>query len=99
MNAHLTQEKPMSEDSRIVKLETQVAHIQSDMTELKGEVRALAKEFSSFRAEVAARFGEVAARFGAVDASIERAIRWLMGVGVTALVTMLGMVGHALKWL
>lgn len=123
MNAQMSREQPMSDDSRIVKLETQMGHVQSDVTELKGDVKWLVRELGSFRTEVATRFGtvdtrlesvntsierlntEVATRFGTVDArfesvntAIERNTRWLMGVGVGALATLLGILGHALKW-
>jgi len=137
MNAQMPREHRMSEDSRIVKLETQMGHVQSDVAELKGDVKWLVREFGSFRTEVATRFGtvdtrlesvntsierlntEVATRFGTVDTrfesvntsiertntsvermntAMERNTRWLMGTGVGALATLLGILGHALKW-
>jgi hypothetical protein len=110
--AQMAREEPMIDDSRIVKLETQMAHVQSDITELKGEVKFLAKEFGAFRIEVATRFGAVDTRLESVNTSLERMntsiermntsmernTRWLLGAGFGALATVLGMLGHALKW-
>jgi len=59
MGAQTAREQRMSEDSRTVKLETQMSHVEFDITEVKGNVTWLVREFGSFRTEVAARFGSV----------------------------------------
>ncbi len=64
---------------------------------VKSEVSDLKSEFGGFKTEVANRFG-------AVDASIETTKRWVIVSGVSAMVTLVGVlgtlvaVGHALKW-
>ncbi len=88
----------MSEDSRIVKLETQMNHLESDVTELKGDMKWLVREFGSFRTDVATRFGNVDTRLESIHGSIERNTRWLMGAGIGALATLFGFLGRALKW-
>ncbi len=71
---------------------------------LKCEVSDFKTEFADFRAEVADFKTEVAKRFGAVDASIETTKRWAVVSGVSAIVTLMGVlgtlvaVGRTLKW-
>lgn len=88
----------MSEDSRIVELKTQMDHVHSDVAELKGNATWLVREFGSFRTEVASRFGSVDTSIERVKTAIERNTRWLMGLGMGALASLLGPLGHALKW-
>ena len=65
----------MSDDNRIVKLESDVHHLQSDVTEIKGDLKSLKTEFLTFKAEVAKEFG-------LIRASIERAKLWMVVTGV-----------------
>jgi len=76
----------MSDDSRIVKLESDVHHLQSDVTEIKGDLKSLKTEFLTFKAEVAKEFGSI-------RTSIERAKLWMV---VTGFGTILSVWGAAL---
>lgn len=98
MNAQATREKRMSEDSRTVRLETQMSHVESDVSEVKGNVTWLVRELGSFRTEMATRLGNVDTSIERVKTAMERNTRWLIGVGVGALASLLGFLGHALKW-
>lgn len=76
MNAAIAREKPLTDDSRITKLEANVQHLQSDVTEIKGTLGWLRESFESFRIEVAKEFAafraEVAKEFGAIRGEIAK---------------------------
>jgi predicted RNase H-like nuclease (RuvC/YqgF family) len=97
MNKRVARESAMSDDNRIVKLESGVHHLQSDVTEIKEDVKflramieALRSEFLTFKAEVAREFGSVAKEFGLVRASIERAKLWMVVTGVGTILSVWG---------
>ena len=73
----------MSDDSRIVKLESDVHHLQSDVTEIKGDLKSLKIEFLTFKAEVAKEFGSI-------RTSIERAKLWMVVTGVGTILSVWG---------
>ena len=73
----------MSDDNRIVKLESDVHHLQSDVTEIKGDLKSLKIEFLTFKAEVAKEFGSI-------RASIERAKRWMVVTGSGTILSVWG---------
>ena len=73
----------MSDDNRIVKLESDVHHLQSDVTEIKGDLKSLKTEFLTFKAEVAKEFGSI-------RTSIERAKLWLVVTGVGTILSVWG---------
>ena len=68
----------MSDDSRIVKLESDVHHLQSDVTEIKGDVKSLKMEIQTLKTEFLTFKAEVAKEFGSIRASIERAKLWMV---------------------
>ena len=86
MNKRVAKEYVMSDDNRIVRLESDVQHLQSDVTEIKGDVKSLKTELLTFKAEVAKEFG-------LIRTSIERAKLWMV---VTGLGTILSVWGAAL---
>jgi predicted RNase H-like nuclease (RuvC/YqgF family) len=104
MNKRVARESVMSDDNRIVKLESDVHHLQSDVTEIKEDVKslrtlieALRSEFLTFKAEVAKEFGSVTKEFGSVAwefgmvrASIERAKLWMVVTGVGMILSVWG---------
>ena len=73
----------MSDDNRIVKLESDVHHLQSDVTEIKGDLESLKTEFLTFKAEVAKEFGSI-------RTSIERAKLWMVVTGVGTILSVWG---------
>ena len=73
----------MSDDSRIVKLESDVHHLQSDVTEIKGDVKSLKTEFLTFKAEVAKEFRSI-------RTSIERAKLWMVVTGIGTILSVWG---------
>lgn len=64
----------MSDDNRVVRLESDVQHLQSDVTEIKGDLKSLKAEFLSFKAEVAKEFGSI-------RTSMERTKLWMVVTG------------------
>jgi predicted RNase H-like nuclease (RuvC/YqgF family) len=83
MNKRVARESAMSDDNRVVKLESDVHHLQSDVTEIKGDVKSLKTEFLTFKAEVAKEFG-------AIRVSIERAKLWMVVTGVGTILSVWG---------
>jgi predicted RNase H-like nuclease (RuvC/YqgF family) len=83
MNKRVTKESVMSDDNRIVKLESDVHHLQSDVTEMKGDLKSLKTEFLTFKAEVAKEFGSI-------RTSIERANLWMVVTGVGTILSVWG---------
>jgi hypothetical protein len=83
MNKRVAKESVMSDDNRIVKLESDVHHLQSDVTEIKGDLKSLKIEFLTFRAEVAKEFGSI-------RTSIERAKLWMVVTGVGTILSVWG---------
>ena len=73
----------MSDDNRIVKLESDVHHLQSDVTEIKGDLKSVKTEFLTFKAEVAKEFGSI-------RTSIERAKLWMVVTGVGTILSVWG---------
>ena len=73
----------MSDDNRIVKLESDVHHLQADVTEIKGDLKSLKTEFQTFKAEVAKEFGSI-------RTSIERAKLWMVVTGVGTILSVWG---------
>ena len=73
----------MSDDNRIVKLESDVHHLQSDMTEIKWDLKSLKIELLTFKAEVAKEFGSI-------RTSIERAKLWMVVTGVGTILSVWG---------
>ena len=73
----------MSDDNRIVKLESDVHHLQADVTEIKGDLKSLKTEFLTFKAEVAKEFGSI-------RTSIERAKLWMVVTGVGTILSVWG---------
>jgi len=76
----------MSDDSRIVKLESDVHHLQSDVTEIKGDLKSLKTEFLTFKAELAKEFE-------LIRTSIEG---WKLWIVITGIGTNLSVWGAAL---
>jgi hypothetical protein len=83
MNKRVAKESVMSDDNRIVKLESDVHHLQSDVTEIKGDLKSLKIEFLTFKAEVAKEFGSI-------RTSIERAKLWMVVTGVGTILSVWG---------
>lgn len=73
----------MTDDSRIVKLESDVQHLQSDVTEIKVDVKSLKTEFLGFKVEVAKEFGSI-------RTSIEKAKLWMVITGVGTILSVWG---------
>jgi predicted RNase H-like nuclease (RuvC/YqgF family) len=101
MNKRVARESAMSDDNRIVKLESDVHHLQSDVTEIKEDVKclramieALRSEFLTFKAEVAKEFGSIRASIekevGSIRTSIERAKLWMVVTGVGTILSVWG---------
>ena len=83
MNKRVARESVVSDDNRIVKLESDVHHLQSDVTEIKGDLKCLKTEFLTFKAEVAKEFGSI-------RTSIERAKLWMVVTGVGTILSVWG---------
>jgi hypothetical protein len=83
MNKRVARESVMSDDNRIVKLESDVHHLQSDVTEIKGDLKSLKTDFLTFKAEVAKEFG-------VIRTSIERAKLWMVVTGVGTILSVWG---------
>jgi predicted RNase H-like nuclease (RuvC/YqgF family) len=101
MNKRAARESVMSDDNRIVKLESGVHHLQSDVTEIKGDLKSLKTEFLTFKAEVAKEFGairtsiekeigSIRASIEEVRTSIERAKLWMVVTGVGTILSVWG---------
>jgi predicted RNase H-like nuclease (RuvC/YqgF family) len=83
MTKRVARETVVSDDNRIVKLESDVHHLQSDVTEIKGDLKSLKTEFLTFKAEVAKEFGSI-------RTSIERAKLWMVVTGVGTILSVWG---------
>jgi predicted RNase H-like nuclease (RuvC/YqgF family) len=90
MNAHATQERAMTDESRIGKLESDVQHLQADVTEIKGEVKWLRTGFLSFKTEVAKEFGAVRTSIESLRTAIERAKLWMVITGAGTILSVWG---------
>jgi len=66
----------MSDDGRIIRLETEMGHVRAEIQGLKGSVEDVRTELHAFRADVAKEFGsvrtEMAKELGSVRADMER---------------------------
>ena len=93
MNKRVARESVMSDDNRVVRLESDVQHLQSDVTEIKGDIKSLKAEFLSLKTEFLSFKAEVAKEFGSIRTSIERTKLWMV---VTGLGTILSVWGAAL---
>ena len=80
----------MSDDNRIVKLESDVQHLQSDVTEMKGDLKSLKTEFLTLKTEFLTFKAEVAKEFGSIRTSIERAKLWMVVTGVGTILSVWG---------
>ena len=91
-------------ETRIAKIESDVSFMRADALELKADQREIRQDLKNLSSEFGAFRVEVAKRFGAVDATIESLKRWVILSGVSALVTLVGVlstlvaIGHALRW-
>ena len=80
----------MSDDNRIVKLESDVHHLQSDVTEIKEVVKGLRAMIEALRSEFLTFKSEVAQEFGSIRTSIERAKLWMVVTGVGTILSVWG---------
>ena len=80
----------MSDDNRIVKLESDVHHLQSDVTEMKGDLKSLKTDLLTFKTEFLTFKAEVAKEFGSIRTSIERAKLWMVVTGVGTILSVWG---------
>jgi predicted RNase H-like nuclease (RuvC/YqgF family) len=80
----------MSDDNRIVKLESDVHHLQSDVTEIKEDVKCLRAMIEALRSEFLTFKAEVAKEFGLIRTSIERAKLWMVITGVGTILSVWG---------
>ena len=91
-------------ETRLAKIESDVSYLRSDVLELKADQREIRQDLKTLSGEFGAFRVEVAKGFGAVDATIESVKRWVILSGVSALITLLGVlgtlvaIGHALRW-
>ncbi|HWM71622.1 MAG TPA: hypothetical protein VNO35_33975 [Steroidobacteraceae bacterium] len=83
----------MSDDSRIVKLESDVQHLQSDVTEIKGDVKGLRSMIEAPRSEFLTFKAELAKEFELIRTSIEG---WKLWIVITGIGTNLSVWGAAL---
>jgi predicted RNase H-like nuclease (RuvC/YqgF family) len=83
MNKRVARESAMSDDNRIVKLESDVTEIKEDVKCLRAMIEALRSEFLTFKAEVAREFGSI-------RTSIERAKLWTVVTGVGTILSVWG---------
>jgi hypothetical protein len=83
MNKRVARESAMSDDNRIVKLESDVTEIKEDVKCLRAMIEALRSEFLTFKAEVAREFGSI-------RTSIERAKLWMVVTGVGTILSVWG---------
>ena len=89
MNAVIVRERVMSEDSRILKLETDAVHLQSDVSETKSTLKWLCEAFTSFKIEVTKEFGEVKTSIESLRTSIESTKLWRVVTGLGTILSML----------
>jgi len=80
----------MSDDNRIVKLESDVHHLQSDVTEIKEDIKFLRAMIEALRSEFLTFKAEVAKELGSIRASIERAKLWMVVTGVGTILSVWG---------
>jgi predicted RNase H-like nuclease (RuvC/YqgF family) len=90
MNARAVPERAMADDSRIIKLESDVQHLQSDVTEIKSEVKSLRDVIDLLKTQLLSFKADVATEFGAVKTSIERAKLWMVVTGVGTILSVWG---------
>jgi hypothetical protein len=90
MNKRVARESAMSDDNRVVKLESDVHHLQSDVTEIKGDVKSLRAMIEALRSEFLTLKAEVAREFGSIRTSIERAKLWMVVTGVGTILSVWG---------
>jgi hypothetical protein len=90
MNKRVAKEPVMSDDNRIVKLESDVHHLQSDVTEMKGDLKSFKAEFLALKTEFLTFKADVAREFGLIRTSIERAKPWMVVTGVGTILSVWG---------
>jgi predicted RNase H-like nuclease (RuvC/YqgF family) len=90
MKKRVARESGMSDDNRIVKLESDVHHLQSDVTEIKEDVKCLRSMIEDLRSEFLTFKAEVAKEFGSIRTSIERAKLWMVVTGVGTILSVWG---------
>jgi hypothetical protein len=90
MNARITHERIMTDNSRLTKLEADLQHLQSGVTEIKGEVRSIRGAFELLKGEFLSFKAEAAKEFGSVRTSIERTKLWMLVTGVGTIVSVWG---------
>lgn len=100
----LKQERHKVPEDRVAKIESDVSFLRADVLELKANQREIRQDLKTLSGDCGAFRVEVAKSFGAVDAAIESVKRWVVVSGVSAIFTLLGVVGtlvaigHALRW-
>jgi len=94
MNKRIARESAMIDESRIVKLESDVHHLQSDVTEIKADIKSLRAEFQTQFGTLKTEFltfkAEVAKEFGSIRTSIERAKLWMVVTGIGTILSVWG---------
>jgi predicted RNase H-like nuclease (RuvC/YqgF family) len=90
MSKRVARASAMSDDNRIVKLESDVHHLQSDVTEIKEDVKCLRAMTEALRSEFLTFKAEVAKEFGSIRTSIERAKLWMVVTGVGTILSVWG---------
>ncbi len=90
MSAVLKGVQNVIDDSRIVRLESDVKHLQSDVTEMKGDLKELRTEFSTFKGDVAKQSLEITKELGSLRVSIESSKLWMLITGGALILSVWG---------
>ena len=106
MSAAVAEDRQMTIELSVAKLQSDGAHIQSDFRDLKADLKdvrsdlgsfksefyAFKSEFHSFKFEVAREFGAVKASIETVGTQIEKAKLWTILTAVGTILSMLSSV-------
>jgi predicted RNase H-like nuclease (RuvC/YqgF family) len=90
MSKRVARASAMSDDNRIVKLESDVHHLQADVTEIKEDVKCLRAMTEALRSEFLTFKAEVAKEFASIRTLIERAKLWMVVTGVGTILSVWG---------
>jgi uncharacterized protein YlxW (UPF0749 family) len=88
-------EKPVQDQERIARLESDVEHIQTDMSELKADVRKLNEKVDAIKEAVGDLKAQMETRFAKLDMS--RALDKVWWLLMSA--SLLGVMARGFKWL
>jgi predicted nucleic acid-binding Zn-ribbon protein len=77
-------------ETRIALLEQSTTHINSTLKEIKDELKEIRKEIKEVRTEIKDVDKRVDARLDTINSKIDSTTKWLLGIGVSVLLSFIG---------